>query len=162
VSGTEVAEVAQPAADLAERLLETVPQATRRIRRAMRAHGAPGLTIAQLRALIFLRRRAGIGLSPLADHLGMSLPASSALIQRLVLAGLVDRTSDPSERRRIQLQLTDEGAERLARGRAGVRGWLAGELAGLSPADQATLSKALEILDRVGRGWDDLPRRVGE
>ncbi len=145
--------------NVADRLLEIVPRATRRIRREMRAHGTPGLTVAQLRAMIYLRREPGAGLSALADHLGMSLPASSALAQRLVVAGMIDRTGDPTERRRIRLELTTSGANHLARAQAAVRGWLAEELAALTPAEQARLAGGLEILDRIGQSSDEPVRR---
>jgi DNA-binding MarR family transcriptional regulator len=144
---------------LADRLLEIVPRATRRIRRQMRAHGAAGLTVAQLRAMIYLRREPGAGLSALADHLGMSLPASSALAQRLVIAGMIDRTDDPTERRRIRLELTASGADHLASTQAAVRGWLADELAALTPAEQARLAGGLELLARIGQSSDEPARR---
>jgi len=144
---------------LADRLLEIVPRATRRIRRQMRAHGTPGLTVAQLRAMIYLRREPGAGLSALADHLGMSLPASSALAQRLVVAGMIDRTDDPTERRRIRLELTASGADHLAQAQAAVRGWLASELAALTPAEQARLAGGLELLARIGELSDEPAHR---
>jgi DNA-binding MarR family transcriptional regulator len=153
------ATAAESESNVADRLLEIVPRATRRIRRQMRAHGTPGLTVAQLRAMIYLRREPGAGLSALADHLGMSLPASSALAQRLVVAGMIDRTGDPIERRRIRLQLTKSGADHLAGAQAAVRGWLADELAALSPAEQARLAGGLEMLDRIGQSSDEPARR---
>jgi DNA-binding MarR family transcriptional regulator len=145
-------------ADLAEQLLEVVPQTTRRIRREMRRQGIPGLTVAQLRALLFVRRHPGCGLSALADHLGMSLPASSALVQRLVTAGFADRTDHPIERRRVQLNLTALGSEHVARTQAAVRAWLADELAVFTLDEQRLLSRALDLLDRVGRAGDPEPR----
>ncbi|MGH2463962.1 MAG: MarR family winged helix-turn-helix transcriptional regulator [Candidatus Limnocylindrales bacterium] len=144
---------------VADRLFEIVPRMTRRIRRQMRANGTPGLTVAQLRALAFIRREPGAGLSALAEHLGMSLPASSALAQRLVVAGLIDRTDDPTERRRIRLQLTGSGAEHLENAQAGVRGWLATELAALTPAEQARLAGGLELMDRIGQSSDEPAQR---
>jgi DNA-binding MarR family transcriptional regulator len=146
--------------NLAGRLLEIVPRATRRIRRQMRAHGTAGLTVAQLRAMIYLRREPGAGLSALADHLGMSLPASSALAQRLVVAGMINRTDDPAERRRIRLELTPSGADHLETTQAAVRGWLAAELAALTPAEQARLAGGLELLARIGQSSDE-PARHG-
>jgi len=146
--------------NVADRLLAIVPRATRRIRRQMRAHGTHGLTVAQLRALAFVNREPGAGLSALADHLGMSLPASSALTQRLVSAGMIDRTDDPAERRRIRLVLTASGADHLAKTQAAVRGWLADELAALTPAEQARLAGGLELLARIGQSSDE-PTRHG-
>ncbi len=153
------AAAAESESNVADRLLEIVPRATRRIRRQMRAHGTPGPTVAQLRAMIYLRREPGAGLSALADHLGMSLPASSAMAQRLVVAGMIDRTGNPTERRRIRLQLTTSGADHLAKAQAAVRGWLADELAALTPAEQARLAGGLEMLDRIGQSSDEPARR---
>ena len=152
----------QEAPDLADRLLEIVPRALRRLRRQMRAQGTPGLTVAQLRAMIYLRREPGTGLSALADHLGMSLPATSALTQRLVVAGLIDRSGDPTERRRIRLRLTPPGADHLALAQAAVRGWLADELAALTSAERVRLAGGLELLDRIGRASDEPTRREAD
>lgn len=152
----------QEAPDLADRLLEIVPRAIRRLRRQMRAQGTPGLTVAQLRALNYLRREPGAGLSALADHLGMSLPATSALTQRLVVAGLIDRSDDPTERRRIRLRLTPPGADHLALAQAAVRGWLADELAALTSAERVRLAGGLELLDRIGQASDEPTRREAD
>jgi DNA-binding MarR family transcriptional regulator len=144
--------------EIADQVLDVIPRTTRRIRREMRRHGADGLTVAQLRALLFIRRQPGNGPSALAEHLGMSLPATSALVQRLVVAGFVNRIGHPLERRRVQLKLTALGAEHLARTQAAVRAWLAGELATLTDDEQVLLSRALGILDRIGASADERPR----
>ena len=135
---------------VADLILLVVPRTTRRIRRQMRQHGTAGLTVAQLRALLYVRRQPGSGPSAIADHLGMSLPATSALVQRLVVAGFLNRMDDPVERRRVKLQLTATGADHLAQTQAAVRAWLAQELAGFSDDDQKLLARALGILDRIG------------
>ena len=101
---------------VADRVMEAVPAVMRRIRLAMRADvaGQPGTTVPQLRALLFVRRHPGCSLSAMAEHLGMTLPACSGLAERLVRAGLLERTTDPQERRRVQLRLTSDGMERVA------------------------------------------------
>jgi DNA-binding MarR family transcriptional regulator len=138
---------------LADRILEVVPRSMRHIRAEMRtesiAAGGRPLTVPQLRALTWIRRKPGQGLSPLADHLGMSLPACSALVDRLVRAGLVERATDPTERRRIQLRLTPDGLEQVGRARLRVRTWLTGELAGREPSELAGLMGALDVLEAV-------------
>jgi DNA-binding MarR family transcriptional regulator len=138
----------------ADRLLEVMPRVMRRIRQQMRQEGARGLTVPQLRALLFVRRNPGTDLSQLAEHVGVSLPAGSALVERLVRADLLDRATDPGERRRLQLHLTALGAERAARAHLAARTWVSRELAGL-PADAlGSLYDALALLDRLG---DDTP-----
>jgi DNA-binding MarR family transcriptional regulator len=137
-------------ADCADRLLDVVPRTMRRIREEMRTHGARGLTVPQLRALLYVRRHPGSGLSTLAEHLGMSPPAASALVERLVRAGQLARTAHPHERRRIQLRLTRRGLAHVATAHDAARAWLTRELRELGGRDLQRLGAAIEILDRVG------------
>jgi DNA-binding MarR family transcriptional regulator len=142
-----------PASDLAgcaDRLLEVVPRTMRRIREEMRARAARGLTVPQLRALLYLRRHPGAGLSAVAEHLGMSPPAASALVDRLVRAGHLERAIHPDERRRIQLRLTRRGLAHVTSAHDAARAWLTRELGHLDARDLARLGAALEVLDRVG------------
>jgi len=134
----------------ADRLLEVVPRTMRGIRHAMRSTVAPALTVTQLRALLFVASHSRTGLSPLAEHLGMSLPSASALVARLVRAGLLDRSGDPGERRRIQLGLTDAGSAGVASARRSARSWLRQRLAFLSADELRGLQRSLELLARIG------------
>lgn len=122
----------------------------RGIRRAMRSTAPPGLTVVQLRALTFVGRQPGSGLSKLAEHLGMSPPSGSALVDRLVRDGLLHRAIDPAERRRIRLQLTDTGAARVKAARRSARTWLRNELAEFSTDDLERLSTSLDALAQIG------------
>jgi len=138
--------------------MEVVPAVMRRIRLAMRADvpGQPSTTVPQLRGLLFVRRHPGCSLSTLAEHLGMTPPACSGLADRLVRAGLLERTTDPHERRRVQLRLTAEGMERVAHADLRARAWLIQGLAALAPDDRLALAGALGLLERVAVG-DDRP-----
>ena len=133
----------------ADRLLEVVPRTMHGIRLAMRSTIAPALTVTQLRALLFVANHSGCGLSPLAEHLGMSLPSASALVARLVRAGLLDRSGDPGERRRIQLGLTDAGSAGVASARRSARSWLRQRLAALSAEELRGLQRSLDLLARI-------------
>jgi len=135
----------------ADHVLEAVPRVMRRIRQAMRAEagGPPTTTVPQLRALLYVRRSPGSSLSAMAEHLGMTLPACSALAERLVRAGWLERTIDPAERRRVQLRLTALGMERVAHASLRARAWLIDGLGDLTPGDLASLQAALDVLDRV-------------
>jgi DNA-binding MarR family transcriptional regulator len=112
-------------------ILETIPASMRAIREQMRSGRAPGLSVAQFRLLIFLRRTPGTSLSGLADHVGTTLPAASQLVERLVRAGLVSRVPHPEERRRVELRLTETGTAALAECDSQTRAWLCGRLSGL-------------------------------
>jgi DNA-binding MarR family transcriptional regulator len=46
---------------------------------------------------------------------GLSSAATTALVDRLVSKGYVERIADPSDRRRVLARMTDEGARRVGR-----------------------------------------------
>ncbi|SFN40533.1 MarR family winged helix-turn-helix transcriptional regulator [Dokdonella immobilis] len=71
-------------------------------RRALRL----GLTRAQWRALKSIRRREGLSQSELAEFLEMEPIAVGRVIDRLAVAGFVERRADPNDRRRWRLYLT--------------------------------------------------------
>jgi MarR family transcriptional regulator, organic hydroperoxide resistance regulator len=66
-------------------------------------------TLVQLRALNILKRRGSISLKELAEELGSKLPTASVLIVRLVKQKLVKRQTDKKERRKVVIQLTEQG-----------------------------------------------------
>lgn len=68
-----------------------------------------GLTMPQLIALMLLHHEGQLPITTLSQRLGLSLSATSAMVQRLVELGLVARTEDPSDRRQKQVALTPDG-----------------------------------------------------
>ena len=130
-------------------ILETLPPAMRAIREQMRSGRAAGMSVAQFRLLLYVRRNPATSLSPLADHLGTSLPAASQLVERLVQAGLIAREQHPRERRRVQLRLTDAGATALAECDARTRAWLCKRLSGLDESELDDLAGLLRDLRRL-------------
>lgn len=135
-----------------DRILQVVPRTMGRIRKEMRTAGSGTLTVPQLRALLFIGRHPGSGLSPLAEHLGMALPSASALVERLVRVAFVERVADPDERRRIQLRLTALGEDHVERANLLVRSRLSADLGGLPAADLTRLAEALEVLAGLSGG----------
>jgi len=132
--------------DAAAAILENVPVAMRAIRARMREGRPPGISVAQLRALLYVRRNPGSGLSDLAEHLGTSVPAASELVSRLVRLELLTRETDPAERRRIRLTLSPGGAGQLEAAQRGAVDWLRGRVSGLGPERQRALVAALADL----------------
>ena len=130
-------------------ILETLPPSMRAIREQMRSGRAASLSVAQFRLLLFVRRHPGTSLSPLAEHLGTTLPAASQLVERLVRAGLATREQHPRERRRVELRLTDAGAATLEECDARTRAWLCERLSGLDTAELARLAAVLADLRSV-------------
>ena len=127
-------------------ILETIPPSMRAIREQMRSGRAANLSVAQFRLLLFVRRHPGTSLSPVAEHLGTTLPAASQLVERLVRAGLVTREQHLAERRRVELRLTEAGGATLAECDARTRAWLCERLSGLAGEELDRLSGALHEL----------------
>ncbi len=131
------------APDAAEAVLETVPFVMRAIRTRMRAVATADLSVPQFRTLLYVRRVPGTSLSGIADHLGITLPAASELVARLVHQGFLARSRDQAERRRIQLELTDAGRATLAEMEARTKEWLRAVLARTDPERRTALVAAL-------------------
>ncbi len=67
------------------------------------------LSMPQLGTLHYLNAEGGKSVSAIAHHLGLSLAATSHLIERLVKRDLVSRAEDPGDRRHKCVTLTKEG-----------------------------------------------------
>ena len=65
-----------------------------------------GMTLLQLVVLYLIRALAPVTLTDLGRALGTRPSATSAMVDRLAHAGLVCRTPDPQDHRRVQLTVT--------------------------------------------------------
>jgi DNA-binding MarR family transcriptional regulator len=72
------------------------------------------VTIHQLEALRLLQD-GGLRMRELAYELDISEPASTALADRLVRNGLVERQADPADRRIVRLELSPKGHDLMSR-----------------------------------------------
>jgi len=108
-----------------------------------------GLSLTAAATLATLERSGPNRLTSLAVKEGVTQPAMTQLIARLQESGLVSRTADPADGRVVQVRLTDEGREILARRRAVRAERLAEILARLSPEEQAALGAALPAMDAL-------------
>ncbi|HET9873554.1 MAG TPA: MarR family transcriptional regulator [Propionibacteriaceae bacterium] len=70
-----------------------------------------------------------LGQSDLAKRLGITTGATTALVDRLELAGLAQRTAHPTDRRRMTVSLSDKG--------------------------QAIVVEGMQSLNRIFEGFDD-------
>jgi DNA-binding MarR family transcriptional regulator len=85
-------------------------------------------------------------LNQVASGVGRGAPAVSSSVDTLVRAGLVERTQDPDNRRRLALRLTESGREHLSSGPAG--SLLATRLERLAHSELRAIERAIEILER--------------
>jgi MarR family transcriptional regulator, organic hydroperoxide resistance regulator len=107
-----------------------------------------GLTPPQLIALYVLKLEGAHSVGEIADRTRLSRPATSHLVDRLVVMGLVDRAEDENDRRQKQVSISPKGSdfiERLSRARIGD---MAAGLKMLSPKTRTRLCEALEEVSR--------------
>ena len=86
-------------------------------------------------------------LNEVAKAIGRGAPAVSRSVDALVRAGLVERTQDPNNRRRLALRLTRQGRDRLLDA-CRRRSALATKLERLAHSELRALERAIEILER--------------
>ena len=108
-----------------------------------------GLSIAQLKTLMVLSCEGRSAIGQLADTLSVSLPTARHLVDRLVHAGLPERAEDPTDRRRMLVQLTPGGEDLCGRLRQGNQQPFRLWLTQLSQEDLAALYQGLQALTRV-------------
>ena len=108
-----------------------------------------GVTSRQVTLLWLIRNRSGLSLRELAAEERISAPALSGHVDRLEKAGLIERVRDETDRRRVGLVLTEDGARLLKRVRARRTSWLANRLGGLEPAELEAVEAAIEPLLKI-------------
>jgi DNA-binding MarR family transcriptional regulator len=86
-------------------------------------------------------------LNDVAKAVARGAPAVSRSVDSLVRAGLVERTQDPNNRRRLALRLTESGREQLSNRSSG-NATLQQKLERLAQSELRALERAIEILER--------------
>src|SRR5690349_6243724 len=117
---------------------------------------ADGLSLTAAATLATLERSGPRRLTALAVQEGVTQPAMTQLIARLQDTGLVRREADPADGRVVQVRLTDQGRDTLARRRAVRAGRLAVILDRISPEDRAALGAALPAIDALASAQRDI------
>ena len=134
--------------DTATRLRSAVGRLHRRLRPTA-AGAAAGLTPTRISLLYTVVRKGPIRLSELAAAEGVNPTMLSRIIGDLSDAGVLERVSDPGDRRAALVNATTDGrrlAERMRRERTDV---LNRALDSLSAADRRTLEQALPALENL-------------
>jgi DNA-binding MarR family transcriptional regulator len=67
------------------------------------------LTTAQIKALTTFHGREAYTMSELSDNLGVTLPTTTSMINRLIQFGFIERKRDNEDRRVVKVKLTTKG-----------------------------------------------------
>jgi DNA-binding MarR family transcriptional regulator len=133
----------------ARELLEVVPTVMREIRSQMRSRGSLDLTVPQFRTLAFVNRNKGSSLCEVADHMGMTPPSASTLVNGLIERGMMKREEQPDDRRRVRLTVTRRGQAILEASTHATMTYLSKKLNSVSADDREIIVKAMETLRSV-------------
>ena len=111
------------------------------------------MTIPQIKTLVLLEEAGPLRMGKIADYLGRALSATTTVMDRLVEKGLVDRVSDPRDRRVVICRLTASGQQAID------RFWRIGQerldrLADL--LDDEQLETVVKAFEAMRRGEDEL------
>lgn len=141
---------AQPslAEEVAHRLLRLAPRVVQAARHYLRAQNLGGITLPQLRALAYVLRHPESPLGELAEHLAVTAPSASVLVDRLVKQGLLEAKIPPENRRRVSLVITPDGERIVAQV---TLLWQAELARRLAPLTVEELSAAISALDSLMR-----------
>ena len=130
----------------AHELMDTAPQIMQSIRVEMRRGRGSDISIPQFRTLRFIQCNPDSSLSKLAEHLGLTLPSVSKLVDGLVKQELVIRQESTADRRCLTLVLTQTGASIVNSARASAQANLAKNLGRLSDNELETVCQAMKLL----------------
>jgi DNA-binding MarR family transcriptional regulator len=136
--------------DLVAEVFGVVGRFRRQLRRsAGREFDSARLTESQSELLWLVGRQPGISVSAAAAELGLVPNSASTLVSKLVAKGLLIRTVSDADRRVGELRLAEPTQRIVDASRAARRGLLSEVLSELDDDQIESLTKGLEVLDRV-------------
>jgi MarR family transcriptional regulator for hemolysin len=135
--------------EAASELLEVVPALMKEIRSEMRSQSSLDLTVPQFRALAFVNRNKDASLSAVANHMGLTLPSTSRLVDVLIQRHLITREDNPSDRRRVKLGVTNLGVTIMMNSRRGTLEYLAKKLGAVSENDRRVIVQGMAAIRSV-------------
>jgi len=140
--------------DTASRLRVAIGRLSRRLR-ATAASSEAGLTPTRISVLLTVVRDGPMRLSELASSESLNPTMLSRAVSNLAEAGLIERASDPGDRRAAWVSATVAGkrlAQRMRRERTDA---VNTALEGLSPGDRRLLEQALPALEGLAEQLGD-------
>ena len=134
-----------PTSDLAGRLRLAVA----RLQRIVRQQAMGDLNLAEGSCLAIIDRHGPLSLSDVASRENLSAPTITKIVTRLENQGLIERLTDPSDRRVSLVAVSRKGSALLERLRSSRTAYLHRRLIELSDDDRARLLAALPVLESL-------------
>jgi len=131
-------------------LTDVVARLRRVLRASIRAdYPWESLPMAQVELLQSLAESAPARVGDLAARLRLAPSTVSGLISQMITAGLVERGTDPRDRRVAVVALSEAGRRQLGEWNAAHQRRIAAALADLEPEERAAIDGALPALSRL-------------
>jgi DNA-binding MarR family transcriptional regulator len=141
---------------LAHELRETLGRVVRRMR------AEPGPSVGRMAALGRLERGGPSSISAMAACERMRPQSIAEIVHDLEADGLVSRRPDPTDGRRVVIELTDAGLDLLHNTRETRETWLTDVLEReLDSNERILLQRTLSLLNRIAEAETQVPPRTG-
>jgi DNA-binding MarR family transcriptional regulator len=114
-----------------------------------------GLSMVQMNVLMYLHYHGSCEITGLLDTLEVSKSAAGQLVERMGQQGLVERRTDPDDRRARRVSLTGKGRELVEASIAARQAWMADLLEHLPEEERPAIARALGILAEAARRLED-------
>jgi len=138
-----------PTADETAELAGRLRLAVTRLARQLRQTSDSDLSPTQGSVLATVGGSGPLTLGELAELERVASPTITKVVALLHERGLVDKITDPTDRRFVRVQLTADGEALVARSRARKTAWLARQLQGLDPDEIERLVAATDVLEHL-------------
>lgn len=146
---------ARPLAEQAGRIVDLLPIIIKNLRiGGLLDNVRPGLSLSHVLALLALERAGAEGapMRELADELGVTVPTTTGLVDRLAREGLVERRPHPTDRRIVLVLPTAEGRDAVRRAGAYLAEVMGAVLSDVEEGERESLVRAVErVHDLSGR-----------
>jgi DNA-binding MarR family transcriptional regulator len=123
----------------------------RLVRRLRAERSAVGLSLTQRSVLGCLDRGGAMSLGEIAAHERVQPPSMTRTTAALEEQGLIARSADPNDKRRVVFELTTDGRQLLHDDRRRREAWLAGQLDSLTDDELSLLRAAAPLIDRIAQ-----------
>jgi DNA-binding MarR family transcriptional regulator len=120
-----------------------------RLARKLRQQAPAGVTPSQLSALSTLSEKGALTLGMLAEAERVRPPTMTRIVAALEEDGLIARSHDPGDRRRVNILMTEMGKRLISSNRSRKTAYLVDRLRDLPAKDRAMLQRAEEVLEKI-------------
>jgi DNA-binding MarR family transcriptional regulator len=111
-----------------------------------------GLSMPQFSILMQVYYRGAFSISDIGNRFGVSVPAASQLVEKLVKAGYLERAEDPKDRRARLLLLSTKGKKLIEHGFKIRYHWMDELVDELTIEEKEKVIKALKLLTETTKG----------